>query len=158
MKIFDWGTIYLVKAGWDGDHARGVVDRELDQISNFGKARELWELAGNPRRSAIIREILERAYGRDPVVMDETDITDMIEALDGFEHAMIGTVVDDAWNVVPSRRSELRARVRTVDMEDGGGRVPTRAVAIAIANVVALRNLLVEARARGLHVHLSDEQ
>jgi hypothetical protein len=155
-KRFDWGTLYLVKPGWkrDDENDDDVVDAYDKTVSCFDQAIELWRLAGNDERASQIQAVLDRVYAHPDAVIDTAQLDDMIRLLSGLDEALLGTVLDEHLNVPASRLPELRQHIRTIDLGEGGGRIPTAAIGSAMGNVEGLRNILLEARERGLHVAL----
>jgi hypothetical protein len=156
-RKYYWGTVYLVRPGWkrDAEHDEDVVDAFDHKVSSFDQAVELWRLAGDDARAAKIEAILEQSYTNHNDALNDAQIDELIALLDGLYKALQGSVLDEHGNTPADRLPELRQRLKTINLGEESGHVLTAEIGcVAAGNVYGLRNILLEARERGLHVAL----
>jgi len=143
-------TISLVPPGWDGSGPKIEIHQFLKRF--FWVAEELWKLTGDDARAAAIGEVLDAAYEREPVLLTTEDVDRMLQLLEGLPEAFVGTIVDEEWRLRPEQLPELRARTKTLDLDERRGDLALAAVGEALSNVGALENVLRKAQKRHLWV------
>lgn len=136
----------------------GVNGHRVDAQRSLALAQELWWLAGNAQRAGAIAEVVERASvqvgpeRRLARVLDRYEIRTLLALIEDLDEALKQTIVDDELNIRPERMVEVRRRAELIDVGERRGELASAAVWEALARVWALRNLLEEARERGLDV------
>ncbi|MEZ4398529.1 MAG: hypothetical protein R3B06_00815 [Kofleriaceae bacterium] len=118
-------------------------------------AEELWRLSGHRDRAERISAVLDRVHGRDERVMVTADIDDLIADLEGLEEAATSALCGPDGLLDDEAIASLRMTSEYLYLDEGGPQVPEYAVMEALPKVWALRELLREARTRGLWIALS---
>jgi hypothetical protein len=157
MRLRLWGAIHLVRPAWSGpyDEVDEAVVESYEKVQGFfDVAAELWDLAGDHERAGEIRKLVDEAYEREPSFMDDSQVDELLQLLEGIEDALVGTVVDDRWQVRVEQLPELRRRTRHLDLDESRGELAAAGVGEGIGHAVSLRNILLRARALGLWICL----
>lgn len=150
-----YGTLYLVAPGHvlDSDRRQeDVVEAFQYARSHIDVAKELWSLAGEDSHVHAIDEIVDRAYERESRILSGQDIDELLAQFTGLDDALKRTVIDEEMRIRPERMAEVRKHAQLVDVDEARGDLAFRAIWEALTRVWALRNILTEARQRGLDV------
>jgi hypothetical protein len=143
-------SLYLVRP--DFPKSDSVID-EFDGASRLIEvAMDLARIAGDDERALKIDGVWLRPYMREPRVLRSEDIDELLQLIDGLETRLIGTVVDEKWRVRPEQLPELRARTKVLALDDSRGGAELHAVGEGMSDVIALRNILQEAKDQGLYI------
>lgn len=135
-------ALYLVSSSFE--QTRAVVD-QFDHAGNWvGEAIELMRIAGDEAHANKIYDVWLRAYGREPHILEKADVAELFELIDGFEAKLIGTVVDEHWEVREEQLPELRART-SFELDESRGDLAVYGVGEAMSRVAALRTILEQA-------------
>ena len=152
-----YGTLYLVTPGGTSDPERmheDVVETYQHGRSHIDVAKELWSLAGEDAPAKAIDAVVDHAYERAPHVLVAAEIDELLGLLSGIDDVLRRTVVDNDLKIRPERMPEIRRRARLIDAGEERGDLASGAVWEGLTRVWALRNILKEARDRGLDVAL----
>jgi hypothetical protein len=155
VPSYSGGTLYLVRPGYNGENGEDVIDAFDHARGNFEAAMELARLAGLDDRAAQIKQVLLRAYSRQPRVLNRQDIDELLALLDGLEDKLVGPVVDKNWLVRPEQLPELRKRTTTLELEESRGDTAIHGVSEGMARIAALRFILQKAKDANLDVAVS---
>ena len=144
MKNWYSGSLYLVPRDWNPaspDADQDIVHTYEHGEGHFQVAIELWALS-NPSRAARIEQLLARAYERDPHILEESEIAELLELLDGLEASLVGSFVDEHWHVPADRLPELKRRTTMLEIDEVEGAVAGEAVAAGFSRVSIAREIL----------------
>jgi hypothetical protein len=130
---------------------------EVDVIDSYDKAydfvqiaMELWRLTGRDDRASAIDDVISSAVRYKPRRLEQAQIEELRNLLDGLEQALVGTLTDEQHLLSSERVAELRGRTETLDLSDSFGslaRDPRYAVQEALIYVDHLRTIADEALA-----------
>lgn len=149
------GTFCFVAPDWDGraeDAHEAVIEAHPYGPSYLALAIEVARLCGDEARASAMEHARERAYQRDDIVLDAEDVRGLLQCLDGFEDLVRSRLLGPDGLIPTQHLPDLRARSRDLDLEEGRGELAAYAGLEAISCVSALRNTLLDAQARGLHI------
>jgi hypothetical protein len=150
-----YGALYLVAPGepHDREHLSERVVESYDHgWSDLDVARELWSLAGDDARANAIRDLIAAAFERDVAVWLPAGVDALVALIDRLPDALARTVTDDQLLVHPERMAHVRPHAQLIDVRDERGELARYGVAEAVTRAFAARNVLHEARERGLDV------
>ena len=152
-----YGSLHLVPVGWDGsadDAGSHVVETYRYGPSDIKLAIELARLCGDEARARQIKEAMDRGLERDETVLDERDIRDLLTAIDGLEGLVRSRLLGSDGLIPLERVADLRACSSYMDLDELRGDTAVDAGMEAISRVGGLRDFLVSAQSRGMHVAL----
>ena len=152
-----YGPLYLIKRGVTSNPEakhEDVVETYEHGRSHLDVAKELWSMAGDEAKVDAISAVVRRAFGRDDPVLYSADIEELLGLLAELGDVLKRTIVDDDLNIRPERMAEIRMRAKLIDVGEERGKLASAAVWEGLTRVSALRNILKEARDRGLDVAL----
>lgn len=143
-------TLYLVRP--DFPTSDDIID-QFDGASRLIEvAMDIARLAGDDETARQIDRVWLRPYTRDPRVLRSEDIDELLQLIDGLETRLVGTVVDEQWRVKPEQLPDLRARTRTLALDERRGGAELHAVGEGMSDVIALRAILQQAKQLGLYI------
>ncbi len=151
-----YGSVYLVTPGEpdpDRMHER-VVDAYDHARSHIDVVKELWSIAGDDARASAIDAIVDHAYERDLPILLAAEVDELLTLIDGLEDALTRTVVDEDLYIRPEQMAYVRQHARLIDVGEERGPLTKYGVMEGLSRVRAIRNILREARSRGLDVAL----
>lgn len=151
----EYGSFHLVPPGWDGsadDAHTQVVETYRYGPSYIELAVELAKLAGDDARSQRLQQAMDRGFERDHPVLDEHDIRDLLEGIEGLEELVRARLLGSDGLLPPERIEDLRSRSKYMDLDEDRGSTVAYAGLDAMSRVSALRDFLLDARARGMNL------
>jgi hypothetical protein len=122
--------------------------------SHFQVASELWALADDAGRAEKMEDTFSAAHRRKPRLMEKPDIELLRQLLEGLEDRLVGTFIDEHWNVPTDRIPELKRRTTMLEIDDIPHAVPEAAVAAGFSRVAIARNILQKALDENLNIVL----
>lgn len=129
-----------------------VVDTYDNARSHIDVAGELWQLTGDVARADAITALVRGALGRDIPTLLPEEVDQLLELMTGLEEALKRTILDENMNIRPERMPDVRQRAELIDVRENRGELAMYAVLEGLSRVQAARNILKEARERGLDV------
>jgi hypothetical protein len=86
------------------------------------------------------------------VLLDQYDISEILAALDGIEAPVRSALTGPDGLITPEALPGLRQRAKLLHLDESRGELASYAVLEALSSVGALRNILEDARGRGLNI------
>jgi hypothetical protein len=137
-------------------HVSDADPPQVDVIESYPKAygfvevaMELWQLAGREDRASAIRDIIASRVDYEPTRLEQAQIRELRDSLDGLEEALIGTLTDEQHMLSPEMVEQLRGRTETLDLAESRGDLARHAVDEALIYVHYLRTIADTALAAG---------
>jgi len=152
-----YGALYLLAPGppYERDHLHErVVEAHDHGFSHLDVARELWSLAGDDARADAIADIIDHAFDRDLPILLPEEVDALVALIDPLPDALTKTFVDEGLVILPERMAQVRAHAKLIDVRESRGPLARYGVAEALSRAFAARNILRDARTRGLDVAL----
>jgi hypothetical protein len=152
-----YGALYLLAPGEPYDReniSERVVEAYDHGRSHLDVAQELWLLAGDGAKANAIADIIAAAFERDLPVLRPEEVDALVALIDPLPDALARTVADDDLFIRPERMAEVRQYPRFIDVREERGELRKYGLIEAVSRAFAARNILVEARERGLDVSL----
>lgn len=151
-------SLYFIQPEWKGDRENsheGVVKTFYGHgPRDISRGIELWRLAGNEEGARELEQLFDRAFDRDDVFLDLTDMAEMIRNIERLEKELENTIMDSKGIVPEAKLAEIRPRAELVEIGPELGDLAKYGVFEALSKVLTLRDLLREALDQGLYVAL----